>query len=57
MPDLKVTIFFLKENRLKNAFEVKLLLVELLIPNWNRECSGTVKLNNKTIQVQDASDG
>jgi len=56
MPDLKVTIFS-KENRLKNAFEVKLLLVELLIPNWNRECSGTVKLNNKTIQVQDASDG
>jgi len=56
MPDLKATIF-LKENRLKNAFEVKLRLVELLIPNWNRECSGTVKLNNKTIQVQDARDG
>ena len=56
MPDFKATIF-LKENRLKNAFEVKLRLVELLIPNWNRECSGTVKLNNKTIQVQDANDG
>ena len=57
MPDLKATIFFSKESRLKNAFEVKLLLVELLIANWNRECSGIVKLNKKTIQVQDASDG
>ena len=56
MPDFKATIF-LKENRLKNAFEVKLRLVELLIPNWNRECSGTVKWNNKTIQVQDENDG
>ena len=45
------------EEPFENAFEVKLRPGKLLILNWNRECSGAVKLNNKTIRVEDESDG